>query len=181
MKRSKTFTIPKVVVCALLMMAASSCHDSYNEFCSQYPVSFSCDITYPPFNNIASMGQFLTVRLKANRTAYLVYNPALDKTTEMAVSEIEARSITLGLGGLIIGQPYFNDGTAMYYAYDLACPHCDRSSARLDVDALGQARCSRCDAVFDLNNGGIVIEGEGRPLYRYRISQSSVGTLYIHN
>lgn len=169
------------IAVGVLLLSATSCHDTYSEFCTQYPVSFSCDITFSPFNTVTSMGQFLSVRLKANHTAYIVYNPALDKTTEMAVSEVEARSFAFGLGGLVIGQPYFNDGSSVYYAYDLACPHCDRSSARLTIDAMGQARCSRCDAVFDLNNDGLVVEGEGRPLYRYRISQSTIGTLYVHN
>lgn len=170
----------RIALC-MLLFGVSSCHDSYQEFCTQYPVSFVCDITYAPFNSVASMGQFLSVRLKANHTTYIVYNPALDKTTEEPVSEVEARSFVFGLGGLIIGQPYFNDGRSTYYAYDLACPHCDRAWARLTIDALGNAACSHCEAVFDLNNGGIVVEGEGRPLYRYRVTQSSVNTLYVHN
>lgn len=173
--------LQRFLAVGILLLTATSCHDSYNEFCTQYPVSFSCDITYAPFNTICSMGQFLTVRLKANHTGYTVYNPALDKTTEMAISEMEARSFVFGLGGLIIGQPYFNDGASTYYAYDLACPHCDRSSARLTLDEMGHATCSRCDAVFDLNNGGIVLEGEGRPLYRYRVTQSNLNTLFVHN
>lgn len=171
----------RILVCSVVLLTTSGCEDSYNEFCTHYPVTFSCDITFAPFNVVCSMGQFLTVRLKADHTAYTVCNPALGTTTEHPLSEVEARSFLFGLGGLIIGQPYFNDGSSQYYAYDLACPHCDRASARLTLDAQGQATCSRCDAVFDLNNGGLVVQGEGRPLYRYRITQSTLTTLYIHN
>ena len=169
------------VLWATLMFPVTACTDSYSEFCIQYPVSFSCDISFPPFNTIASMGQFLTVRLKANHTSYTIYNPALGTTSEQPLSEVEARTFTFGLGGLIVGQPYFNDGASTYYAYDLACPHCDRASARLSVDAQGNASCASCGAVYDLNNSGIAVEGESRPLYRYRVTQSSVSTLYVHN
>ncbi|MBR4778312.1 MAG: hypothetical protein IK011_00295 [Bacteroidaceae bacterium] len=168
-------------LCGLVCLTLLSCTSDYNEFCTQYQVSFSCDITNVPYNALNSMGQFITIRKKTGSTSCSVYNPALKKTTEVPLSEIEMRSFTLGLGGLIVGQPYFGDGKSAVYAYDLACPACDKASSRLTVDASGNAECAKCGNTYDLNNGGLVTNGEGRPLYRYRVTQSSVSTLYIHN
>ena len=162
--------------CCLL----ASCQSDYQEYCTQYPVTFSCDIAYAPYNAVNSLGQFITVRSKAGRGAVSVFNPSLNKTTEVSLSEVEARSFTFGLGGLILGQPFFGDGSPCY-AYDLACPVCDRASARLTVGADGLARCPKCANVYDLNNSGLVTEGSGRPLYRYHVTQSTASTLYIHN
>lgn len=167
------------LLCALLFLLFAGCEGDYKEFCTQYQVSFSCDITNVPYNAVASMGQFISVRRKTGSTSCTVFNPSLGKTTEAALSEIEARSFALGLGGLILGQPFFGDGSI--YAYDLACPACDRASARLTIDTQGYATCPKCDNVYDLNNGGLVTEGEGRPLYRYRVTRSSVSTLFVHN
>lgn len=164
---------------ALLLLLFAGCEGDYKEFCTQYQVSFSCDITNVPYNAVNSMGQFITIRRKTGSTSCTVFNPSLDTTTEVALSEVEARSFVLGLGGLILGQPYFGNGGI--YAYDLACPACDRASARLAINTLGYATCPKCHNVYDLNNGGLVTEGEGRPLYRYRVTQSSVSTLFVHN
>lgn len=171
----------RVIAFVVAAMAATACSSDYKEFCTQYQVSFSCDITHAPYNAVNSMGQFITVRKKTGSTSCTVFNPSLRQTTEVPLSEVEIRSSYFGLGGLIIGQPFFNDGRAVVYAYDLACPACDKSSARLDLDTQGYGRCPKCDNRYDLNNGGLVVEGDGRPLYRYRVTQSSVNTLFVHN
>lgn len=167
-----------LAVSALLLLLG--CTQDYKEFCTQYRVSFSCEITNSPFNVLNSMGQFITVRKKTGSTSCTVYNPSLGKSFEVPLSEVEMRSFDYGLGGLILGKPYFGDGMSIY-AYDLACPVCDKVSARLGVNSQGTATCAKCGNVYDLNNGGLVIEGEGRPLYRYRVTQSSVSTLFVHN
>lgn len=180
-KTMKKGTKSLFALCSILMLCLSSCTSDYKEFCTQYQVSFSCDITNVPYNAVNSMGQFITVRKKTGSTSCTVYNPSLGKTTEVPLSEVEIRSFSLGLGGLILGRPYFGDGKSAVYAYDLACPACDKASSRLNLDTQGNATCPKCDIVYDLNNGGLVVEGEGRPLYRYRVTQSSVSTLFVHN
>ena len=86
--------------CCLL----ASCQSDYQEYCTQYPVTFSCAMAYAPYNAVTSLGQFITVRSKVGRGAVSVFNPSLNKTTEVSLSEVEARSFTLGLGGLILRQ-----------------------------------------------------------------------------
>lgn len=165
----------------LMFIVVASCQNDYQEFCTLYPVSFSCDITNAPYNVVTSMGQFLTVKQKSGkRNSVTVFNASTQKSTEVALSEVEARTILLGLGGLILGLPYFGDGSVCY-AYDLACPVCDVASAILKVTDDGHATCPKCNNVYDLNNGGIVTAGSGRPLYRYHVNHSTAATIYVHN
>ena len=165
--------------CLVLLMLFGACTETYQEFCTQYPVTYSFDITYAPFNQVASMGQFIRIRPRPADASVTVISPS-GASAKVPLSETERRAFAFGLGGLIVGQPYFNDGST-YYAYDLACPACDRAAARMDVDEQGRASCPLCDNVYDLNNGGTVIDGSGRPLYRYRVTQSGVSTLFVHN
>ncbi|MBP5322771.1 MAG: hypothetical protein J6Y84_03110 [Bacteroidaceae bacterium] len=162
-----------------MLLLLSACSESYQEFCTLYPVTYSFDITYAPFNQVASMGQFLRIRPRPADASVTVTSPS-GKETKVPLSETERRSFSFGLAGLIVGQPYFNDGST-YYAYDLGCPACDKASARLGVDEQGHATCPLCDNVYDLNNGGVIVTGSGRPLYRYKVTQSSVSTLFVHN
>ena len=76
----------------------------------------------------------------------------------------------LGLGGLIIGTPVFDNDIR---AYDLACPECDESKTTLKVSFKGYATCSKCGGQWDLNTDGTCINTDGkerRPLYRYPTS-----------
>lgn len=170
----------KKISILLACLILFSCGNDYEEFCTYYHANFSCDITNVPFNAVNSMGQFITVRKKSVNMSCDVYNPSLNKTYSVPLAEVDARYAEFGLGGLIIGQPYFNDGTT-FYAYDLACPQCDKAYTRLTINAQGTASCAKCGNVYDLNNSGFIIEGEGRPLYRYHVTQSSVNTIYVHN
>lgn len=176
MKRPQSVLLASALV---LLSLLAACSESYQEFCTQYPVTYSFDITYAPFNQVASMGQFIRIRPRPADASVTVISPS-GASAKVPLSETERRTFSFGLGGLIVGQPYFNDGST-YYAYDLACPACDRAAARLDVDEQGRASCPLCDNVYDLNNGGTVVAGSGRPLYRYRVTQSSVSTLFVHN
>jgi len=54
-------------------------------------------------------------------------------------------------------------------------------SARVQFDDKGIAKCTRCGNQYDLNNGGIVVEGKGRPLWKYRVTQSVDGSVQVYN
>ena len=57
--------------------------------------------------------------------------------------------------------------------FDLACPNCyEEASITRDLTLLEnqRAKCGRCGRLYDLNNQGIIVDGEqGTSLYRYRI------------
>lgn len=164
-------------IALLLILMGAACSRSYEVFSNKYPVSFSCDVSRTPFNKLQTSGYFLTVRPTPTMDGYKVREPDGREQT-FPYTEIQNRVFHFGLGGLIIGKPYFGDGTI--YAYDLGCPHCDRASAYLTVDAVGMATCSKCSNAYDLNNNGIAKTGDSRPLYRYRTGVNG-NMLMVHN
>ena len=70
-------------------------------------------------------------------------------------------------------------------AFDLACPNCNRDDLINKSLAFRSDRstvqCSRCQRVYDLNQGGLLVEGDaGIKLYRYRIQYAN-NTVVISN
>ena len=160
----------------LVILFLGACTQTYNVFSDKYFVSFSCDVSVAPFNSLHTLGYFLSVRPKTAKDGYKVKTP--DGTErEYPYTEVQSRIFSFGLAGLIIGQPYFEESI---YAFDLACPQCDKSSARLVVDIDGMASCFNCQSIYNLNNGGMPQSGSSKPLYRYRTTRNG-NTLVIHN
>lgn len=161
----------------LLILVGAACSRSYEVFSNKYPVSFSCDISKSPFNKVQTSGYFLTVRPTSLKDGYKVKEPD-GKEHTTPYTEVHSRIFSFGLSGLIIGKPYFGDGG--YYAYDLGCPHCDRSSSPLSISMEGIATCGKCHNAYDLNNSGMPKAGDSRPLYRYRTTLNG-SMLMVHN
>ena len=169
--------LPILLITLVALIAAASCTHSYGVFSNKYPASFSCDISKVPFNKTQTYGYFIAVRPKPSGGGYMVKEPGSNEQ-EYPYTEIESRVFQFGLGGLILGKPYFGDGQV--YAYDLACPQCDRASARLSIDAEGTATCPKCHTTYDLHNEGVAKKGQSRPLYRYRATLNGT-RLMVHN
>ena len=167
----------QLLILLILFFIASACERSYEEFSGKYLVAFSCDISKSPFNKVQTSGYFLTVRSIAAKGGFIVIEPD-GREHAFPYTEIQDRVFNFGLAGLIIGQPYFGEG--LIYAYDLGCPQCDRPSASLSVNAGGIATCAICNRAYDLNNGGTLKTGDGRPLYRYRTTLNG-NVLMVHN
>lgn len=136
---------------------------------SGYAVNFSFDKSIHPYNQVNSYGQFICVRRGANVGEYKLTD-TLGKTQTVNIPQIQIQQGTFhyGCGGLIIGTPMNCDGAI--WAYDWACPKCDNSRHRINLDyTFGHAICPNCATKFDLNSGGIPIDGDSRPLWRYRV------------
>ena len=159
-----------------LLVTVTSCE--IEPITSGYAVYFKCDMTRPPFDQITSSGQFITVRRNKSNGSYVVTDFKGDTTYHyLSKPELLAtnnRGYDYGLGGLIIGTPSMQDGNSKICAYDLACPNCDNPRHRLELvrDATGHATCHNCGVVFGLNIGGIPVQGKGngkkRVLWPYR-------------
>ena len=151
----------------ILALALAGC-DGDNPY-SIYHANIIFDGTIYPYNQARSFGQFICIRQGANIGEYKVTD-AMGKTQTVRIPQIHLQQgrFYYGLGGLIIGTPMNCDGAI--WAYDWACPTCDSQRHRVEIDySIGHAKCHNCAAVFDLNSGGIPVEGESRPLWRYRI------------
>lgn len=159
-----------------LLMAA--CDDSEHST-SAYSVYYHCDLSYSPYNQVTSYGSFVTLRRKDASSYYIT--DITGKTTTVNLTETEARQgFFYGLGGLIIGTPSLCDGNV--WAFDWACPTCDRAKYRLTVsrDGTGKAVCPNCGNEYDLNSGGILTKGSGRKLWVYGIMRSG-SQLFVQN
>ena len=156
----------------ILILTVSGCSKigNYQVYSNKYPVNYSCNTTISPFNQINSLGRFVSVRIKGME---LEVTDSDGNTSNHQMSETDMRSFVLGLGGLIIGTPSLNNDNLSVYAYDLACPICDKAKHRLTFNYLGIAKCNNCKSSGDLNNNGlkqIPTAKETRQLYRYPVS-----------
>ncbi len=136
---------------------------------SIYRVNFIFDKSISPYIHVNSYGQFICIRRGTTPGQYRLTDPMGNtQTIEIPEIQIQMNPFHYGLGGLIIGTPMNCDGNI--WAYDWACPSCDNQRYRIEIDYnIGHAKCPNCATVFDLNSGGIAIEGKSRPLWHYRV------------
>lgn len=156
----------------ILVLTVSGCSKigNYQVYSNKYPVNYSCNTTVSPFNQINSLGRFVSVRIKGME---LEATDADGNVSKHQMSETDMRTFALGLGGLIIGTPSLNNDKFSVYAFDLGCPVCDRAKYRLTFNHLGIAKCSNCKSSWNLNNNGFIQSStvkEARPLYRYPVT-----------
>lgn len=160
----------KSILFILLAVAALFMGCSEESPYSGYHANFIFDGTIHPYNQARSSGQFICVRRGANIGQFRLTD-ARGNTTVEQIPEIYMQQgvFHYGLGGLIIGTPSaYGEGALM--VYDWACPNCELEKYRVSIDyVMGYATCSKCGVKFDLNSGGIAIEGKSDPLMRYRV------------
>lgn len=109
------------------------------------------------------------------------------QTEETRITTAEETRVTYQLGryneaGLIIGYPTFGD---RLYAYDALCPNCFKNSLYriLSFSNNGAwAYCGTCKRDYDLNNGGVVAQGDhGDKLERYANVTYTGTRLFVAN
>ena len=163
----KTFLL-SLASCLLLM---TSC-DAEGEY-STWPCRFDYDNmvhqdqTLATAMNIDSRGVFCKI---SESGSYYVFQNNQNMTSQQPKSEEERRkNYVLGVNnGIIVGFQTFN--TVPYggfVAYDAQCPNCVRSANNylnpkfpLSMSSSGTATCSKCGKKYDMNNGGIIQNGE---------------------
>lgn len=135
---------------------------------SAYRVNFIFDKSIHPFIQANSYGEFLCVKQKVVGQYEVTDATGYKRTYNIPEKQMQTTPFFYGLGGLIIGTPMNCDGNI--WAYDWACPTCESRRHRVEIDyTIGHAKCPNCATVFDLNSGGIAIEGKSRPLWHYRV------------
>ena len=102
-------------------------------------------------------------------------------------TEVEKRmSYVLGVNnGIIVGFQTFNTTpNGGFVAYDAQCPNCVRSSGNylnpkypLSMSTSGIATCGKCGRKYDMNNGGIVQNGEEGDVGLEKYLASTTGPL----
>ena len=169
-----------LVLCFWLIFAVCCEKNNYKTFSTKYRVFFSCNIADAPFNGITTPGRFLSARVNNGK---LMTVDSDGKKENITLTAVQNGSFIMGLGGLIIGTPTFNNDNVSIWAYDLGCPECDQLGVRLTFDIQGIASCSSCQGQWNMNSSGISVNTDGkerRPLYRYPTSLND-GILVVSN
>ena len=168
------------ILLSLLFLTTTCQKNSYSKFSTKYRVLFSHEISVSPYNQLTTPGRFLSVRKIEGK---LTITDSDGNKYDETLSAVQNSSYIMGLGGLILGTPTFNNDDMSIWAYDLGCPECDAPNTRLKFDLQGTASCSKCGGSWNLNADGTPINTDGeqhRPLYRYPTSFNS-GTLTVSN
>lgn len=164
----KRATIILFAITAVLLTACD-----YDSPYSAYRANFIFDKSVYPYYQVDSYGLFICVKRSTNSGEYKITD-ATGRTQTMSIPEMQLQMnpFHYGQGGLIIGRPTNCD--EYIWAYDWACPLCDSPSKRVEIDyTTGHATCPKCATKFDLNSGGIAIEGKSRPLWRYHVYENN--------
>lgn len=121
---------------------------------------------------LTGMGEFCIAVKKGNTMEYT----NLKKTTPVSLTAIDLRrNYLFGRGtGFVIGHTSLISSRFpdQVVCYDAVCSNCyENFSINRNVQLLSgsRAQCSSCQRIYDLNELGMVTQGEaGRSLYRYR-------------
>lgn len=186
-KKVMKSTIARIAAAACLLLTAVSCsNDMVESLYSNYRASFTFSpvTSVPPLQGaLNGFGEYCTIWADAN---YYHFS-SLNGSAQVNRTALAVYQTYVCIGGFIVGRSALNDiGSAEYpvVCYDRVCPNCygdDMIARAMKIEENGRAVCDRCHRTYDMNNGGLVIEGEkGRKLIRYRVSYAS-NTLAIHN
>ena len=171
----------KILLLATIIATLTACTDEASN--SSYPVYFSCDASIPPYNSMHGLGQYIIVTQSggaAYKVRYYEGSNEVEKTDRLTAIQLQQGTFYYGLGGLIIGTPSTYDGNK--WAFDLACPKCDSRNRKLTItQPIGHAHCTKCGSKYDLNSGGIPIEGDSRPMWRYRVAEGMPPYVVVAN
>ena len=142
-----------------------ACRFSYNNMIHN-------DATLASAMNNSSRGVFCLISENTRAgVRYLDFENNLGQTSKQqeTAEEVEAKFI-LGLNnGIIVGFQTLNtDGVnGGFVGYDVQCPNCVRRenntvnpNYRVTMESSGIATCGKCGKKYDMNNGGIVQNGE---------------------
>lgn len=165
----------------LMLLFVASCGDIQNEYGNFRPY-FVYENNVRQNARLAeamtpNSGMFCTVRWQfISGAQYYVFTNSNGRTSKSILTDLEIqRRHVLGCNnGLIVGYGNLNN-PPVFYAYDLECPNCfdpqalPLKSKPLQLLAGGIAVCRVCNRRYNLNNSGVIVQGErGRKLTRYR-------------
>lgn len=154
-----------------------ACTPATDDLYARYPARFSVQYvsTIPELSAaLNGYGEFATILYKNN---YFYYSN--QKTTTEVPRKATDQGFMMGVSGFIVGRSNMPElGSDQYpiMCYDLACPNCfdaDNVAKNLILKDGGFVSCLRCGRTYNLNNQGIISDGEdGLKLYRYRATYS---------
>ena len=185
--------VRRLLLPGLLALVISSCGDSELEYSNHrayfvYDNSIHLDATLSSAMNPMAPGLFC--RISRSTDGYYDFENNQGLKSRVAINAVEKqRTSVLGVynaSGVIVGYGTL-DNPPTFYAYDAQCPNCYEESNmpryQLTMSSDGKASCKNCHRQYDMNNGGIVVSGEGGyKLIRYHASTTGpMGVLSVNN
>lgn len=174
------------IAAAMLLSLTSCANEMVESKFSNYRASFTFSpvTSVPPLQGaLNGFGEYCAIWADAN---YYHFS-SLTSTAQVNRTALSVYQTYICIGGFIVGRSALNDiGSAEYpvVCYDRACPNCwssDNIAKAMRIEENGHAVCDRCHRTYDMNNEGLIVEGDkGRKLIRYRVSYVS-NTLAINN
>jgi hypothetical protein len=153
------------------------------------------DETLATAMNSASRGVFCQISESVSGGAtYLNFSNNMGLSSQKKESALE-RETTYILGvnnGIIVGYQTLNESpNGGFTAYDLQCPNCVRKHSsytnptyRLIMASSGIATCSVCDKRYDMNNRGVIQNGEQGDINLTQYVATTTGPfgyIFVHN
>lgn len=177
-----------LVLLAVIILSASCSEDDIQKMYSRRRAYFyynKVETTLPLKYALNSPGEYCAIYLQPKRIHFY----SLNKTHEEPVTDNSMYLKYICIAGFIVGRGNMPETGAIdlpTLCYDLACPNCyDESSIskRLILKEGGKAECDRCHRIYDLNNIGMIIQGEkGKKLERYHVNYDApYTTLIVYN
>lgn len=175
MKKSRSVINFSLLTCLFSFLFACEADNEY----STWPCRFAYDNSTHQDATLASAmdvnvpGIFCMISESVRGgVKYLTFKNNHNDASSLAESEEEKRAgYILGLNnGIIVGfqNAVLDDyGNAKFMAYDVQCPNCVRQynntlspSYGVSMNDNGIATCGKCGRKYDLNNGGILQNGQ---------------------
>ena len=190
----KVFRIIMLAMTGLLSAALFvACGDVESEFSTAPCALYFDNQTHNDATLAAAMtplsGIFVTITTTSKSGAqYFVFTNNQGSSSQVVFDakdkqRQQAGQLILGLNGAIIVGYGFSE---TFYAYDRECPNCFDSNALplrsypLKVNSAGIASCSNCHRTYDLNNGGVIVSGNGgKKMTRFHAATTGANGLLI--
>lgn len=163
---------------AILLTTCTPAMDEYSHKPCYISIDNSIhnDATLASAMNANAPGIFCIVsKTFKNGADYFAFSNNQGQSSTSIMNAIDKRvSFIPGMNnGVIVGFGTL-DNPPVFFAYDLECPNCFDYNAipiktkPLSMNSKGWAECKECKRIYDMNNRGIVMQGEqGKPLTRY--------------
>lgn len=172
----------------MLLPCLMSCSEDVENYYSSYTARFTYRYvnTVPQlYSALNSPGIFATIRAEIGK---IKFEGETGTSTEVNMTAVnQYQQFYFGIGGFIVGLPNIPElgaDIAVPVCFDLACPNCYYDfhlQKKLELESGGVASCANCGRTYNLNNQGVIAEGEpGNSLFRYRMSYFE-NTLVINN
>ena len=187
-------TLHRIIAVIFLFSAGvmfQACGPAYDMYCNiraHFVASNVLSISPTLFRSCTSPGEFCTITNPVS-DALRIHFKSIGTEDSSNRTALQDRTIVLGLGGLIVGLPSIAEqleDDPKVVCFDLTCPNCYKEyniSRLMQYKRIGYVDCMGCGRSYDLNNNGIVSNGEtGRALFRYRVNYyQSTNSLSIDN